>query len=82
MKIYDELLWRGLIKDFSDPALIDKLNNGNMTFYIGTDPTGDSLHIGHFSSFLIASPISSLVWDFHSCIIYWLFHAQPLEPNI
>lgn len=55
MKIYDELLWRGLIKDFSDPALIDKLNNGNMTFYIGTDPTGDSLHIGHFSSFLIAT---------------------------
>ncbi|MBQ4583958.1 MAG: tyrosine--tRNA ligase [Bacilli bacterium] len=55
MKIYDELLWRGLIKDFSDPALIEKLNNGGMTFYIGTDPTGDSMHIGHFSSFLIAT---------------------------
>lgn len=53
MNIYDELVWRGLIKDFSSPDLKEKLNNGGMTFYIGTDPTGDSLHIGHFSSFLI-----------------------------
>lgn len=54
MKIYDELVWRGLIKDVSSPEIKDKLNNGGMTFYIGTDPTGDSLHIGHFSSFLIS----------------------------
>lgn len=53
MGIYEELEWRGLIKDVSDPSLKDKLNQGGMTFYIGTDPTGDSLHIGHFSSFLI-----------------------------
>ena len=53
MGIYEELLWRGLIKDVSDPSLKEKLNAGGMTFYIGTDPTGDSLHIGHFSSFLI-----------------------------
>ncbi len=54
MKLYDELVWRGLIKDISDEKLIDKLNAGGMTFYIGTDPTADSLHIGHFSSFLIS----------------------------
>ena len=54
MGIYEELVWRGLIKDVSDPSIKDKLNNGSMTFYIGTDPTGDSLHIGHFSSFLIS----------------------------
>ncbi|MGX8680088.1 MAG: tyrosine--tRNA ligase [bacterium] len=54
MGIYEELVWRGLIKDFSAPELKDKLNAGGMTFYIGTDPTGDSLHIGHFSSFLIS----------------------------
>ena len=54
MKIYDELVWRGLIKDVSSPDIEEKLNNGGMTFYIGTDPTGDSLHIGHFSSFLIS----------------------------
>ncbi len=53
MGIYEELEWRGLIKDVSDPSLREKLNKGGMTFYIGTDPTGDSLHIGHFSSFLI-----------------------------
>lgn len=54
MGIYEELVWRGLIKDCSSPELKEKLNAGGMTFYIGTDPTGDSLHIGHFSSFLIS----------------------------
>lgn len=54
MKIYDELKWRGLIKDITSPELEEKLNNGGMTFYIGTDPTGDSLHLGHLSSFLIS----------------------------
>ena len=53
MTLYDELVWRGLIKDVSDPKVKDILNDGKITFYIGTDPTGDSLHIGHFSSFLI-----------------------------
>ena len=54
MKLYDELLWRGLIENITDEELIEKINNGGLTFYIGTDPTGDSLHIGHFSSFLIS----------------------------
>jgi len=54
MGIYEELEWRGLIKDVSSPELKEKLNAGGLTFYIGTDPTGDSLHIGHFSSFLIS----------------------------
>ncbi len=54
MTLFEELKWRGLIKDISSPELIDKLNEGGLTFYIGTDPTADSLHIGHFSSFLIA----------------------------
>ncbi len=58
MGIYEELEWRGLIKDVSDPSLRDKLNAGGMTFYIGTDPTGDSLHIGHFSSFLISKRLA------------------------
>ena len=54
MKLYDELKWRGLIKDVTSPELEEKLNNGGMTFYIGTDPTADSMHIGHLSSFLIS----------------------------
>lgn len=53
MTLYEDLKWRGLIKDISSPELVDKLNNGSLTFYIGTDPTADSMHIGHFSSFLI-----------------------------
>ncbi len=58
MKLYDELVWRGLIQDISSPELIEKLNNGGLTFYIGTDPTADSMHIGHYSSFLISKRLA------------------------
>lgn len=54
MKLFDELKWRGLINDVTSPELEEKLNEGGLTFYIGTDPTGDSLHIGHYSSLLCA----------------------------
>ena len=54
MTLFEELKWRGLIKDISSPELEEKLNKGGMTFYIGTDPTADSLHVGHLSSFLIS----------------------------
>ena len=54
MKLYDELKWRGLIKDISSPDLEDKLNNESITFYWGTDPTAESLHIGHYSSLITA----------------------------
>lgn len=59
MKLYDELKWRGLIKDVTSSELEEKLNNGGMTFYIGTDPTADSLHIGHLSSFLISKRLAN-----------------------
>ena len=58
MKLYDDLMWRGLIQDISSPELIEKLNEGNLTFYIGTDPTADSMHIGHYSSFLISKRLA------------------------
>lgn len=58
MKLYDELIYRGLINDISSDDLKDKLNEGGLTFYIGTDPTGDSLHIGHYSSFLISKRLA------------------------
>ena len=54
MKLYDDLKWRGLIKDITSPELEEKLNNGGMTFYIGADPTAESLHIGQFPTFLVA----------------------------
>ncbi len=59
MKLYDELKWRGLIKDVTSSELEEKLNNGGMTFYIGTDPTAASLHIGHLSSFLISKRLAN-----------------------
>ena len=58
MTLYDELIYRGLINDISSDELKEKLNKGGMTFYIGTDPTGDSLHIGHYSSFLISKRLA------------------------
>ena len=49
MKIYDELVARGLIAQVTDEEEIKNLiNNGKATFYIGFDPTADSLHVGHF----------------------------------
>ena len=49
MKIYDELVARGLIAQVTDEEEIKKLvNEGKATFYIGFDPTADSLHVGHF----------------------------------
>ena len=49
MKLYDELVARGLIAQVTDEKEIKELiNNGKATFYIGFDPTADSLHVGHF----------------------------------
>lgn len=49
MTIYDELVQRGLIAQVTDESEIrDLVNNGKATFYIGFDPTADSLHVGHF----------------------------------
>ena len=54
MKFFDELVWRGLVKDISSPEIEEKINEGNLTFYWGTDPTADSLHLGHYSSLVTA----------------------------
>ena len=49
MGIYEELVARGLIAQVTDEDRIkDLVNNGKATFYIGFDPTADSLHVGHF----------------------------------
>lgn len=59
MTLYEDLKYRGLIQEVSSPDLIDKLNAGNLTFYIGTDPTAESLHLGHYSSFLITRRLAN-----------------------
>ena len=49
MTLYDELVARGLIAQVTDEDVVrDLINNGKATFYIGFDPTADSLHVGHF----------------------------------
>ena len=49
MQIYEELQSRGLIAQVTDDKEIkDLINNGGARFYIGFDPTADSLHVGHF----------------------------------
>lgn len=54
MNLYEDLLWRGLIKDVAGDNLKEILNGKPITFYWGTDPTADSLHIGHYSSLVTA----------------------------
>ena len=54
MTLYEELQWRGLIHAVTDEGVIDKLNKGELTFYLGADPTGDSLHVGHMLVYLFA----------------------------
>lgn len=54
MTLYEDLEWRGLIKDVAGEDIKDKLNGEPITFYWGTDPTADSLHIGHYSSLVTA----------------------------
>lgn len=60
MNLYEELKWRGLIHNVTDEAVIEKINNGEVTFYLGTDPTGDSLHVGHMLVFLFAKRLESV----------------------
>ena len=52
MNLFEELQRRGLIKDTAGDDLEKVINNCDATFYIGTDPTAESLHIGHYSSLL------------------------------
>ena len=54
MTLYEDLVWRGLIQDESSPEIKNILNNSIVNFYWGTDPTADSLHIGHYSSLVTA----------------------------
>ena len=59
MKLFDELKWRGLVKDIAGSDIEYKLNNEQITFYWGTDPTADSLHLGHYSSLLTAKRLAN-----------------------
>ncbi len=48
MTVFEDLKWRGLVNDVTSPDVEDAINKGGLKFYIGVDPTGDSMHIGHY----------------------------------
>lgn len=60
MTNWEELKWRGLIKDVAGEGIEDKINNESITFYWGTDPTADSLHLGHYSSLITAKRLMKM----------------------
>lgn len=60
MTLYDELIARGLIAQVTDEEQVKELiNNGKATFYIGFDPTADSLHVGHFMALCLMRRLQS-----------------------
>lgn len=60
MTNWEELNWRGLVKDVAGEDIEDKINHESITFYWGTDPTADSLHLGHYSSLVTAKRLMKM----------------------
>ena len=60
MSNWEELKWRGLVKDVAGDDIEDVINNKSITFYWGTDPTADSLHLGHYSSLVTAKRLMKM----------------------
>ena len=58
MSLYEDLKWRGLIKDVASEDLKKVLDGEPISFYWGTDPTADSLHVGHYSSLITAKRLA------------------------
>ena len=54
MNLIQELKWRDLLYDMTDPALEQVLEKEKLTFYVGVDPTADSIHVGHLISYLVS----------------------------
>ena len=62
MTVWEELKARGLIAQVTDEDEIKEMvNNGKATFYIGFDPTADSLHVGHFMALCLMKRLPSAV---------------------
>ena len=60
MTNWEELQWRGLVKDVAGDNIEDLIKNRSVTFYWGTDPTADSLHLGHYSSLVTAKRLMKM----------------------
>ncbi len=59
MNIIEDLTYRGLIYAFTDETIQEKLKNETVTFYLGADPTADSLHVGHLLAYLVARRLAA-----------------------
>ena len=74
MTLYEELQARGLVAQITDNEIIDLINNGKATFYIGFDCTADSLTAGHFMALTLMKPLEerrSTVWVNTSLISFF-----------
>ncbi len=58
MKLFEDLQWRGLVYALTDPTLEKALNEEKLTFYLGADPTADSLHVGHLLAYMVAKRLA------------------------
>ena len=58
MSLYEDLMYRGLIKDVASEDIKKLLDGEPISFYWGTDPTADSLHVGHYSSLITAKRLA------------------------
>ena len=89
MGIYEELQARGLIAQVTDEEEIRELvNNGKAVFYIGFDPTADSLHVGHFMALCLMKrlqeagnkPIALSVQRPAASFVITAVPAEPVKP--
>ncbi len=63
MKLFEDLTWRGLIYAMTDADLPRVLDEEKLTFYLGADPTADSLHVGHLLAYLVAKRLMNAGHD-------------------
>lgn len=82
MTIYDELVARGLIAQVTDEKEIKELiNNGKATFYIGFDPTADSLHVGHFMALCLMKRLQ-MAGNKLSCLSVEVQHKSVIHQDV
>ena len=78
MTVWDELKARGLIAQVTDEEEIKEMvNNGKATFYIGFDPTADSLHVGHFMALCLMKRLQMAGLFLHP----WQSHPESFHPD-
>ena len=71
MKLYDELVARGLIAQVTnEEAIREMIDNGKATFYIGFDCTADSLHVGHFMALCLMKRLQMAGNKPIACLLY------------